>query len=140
LQIKGFEHLKEETKMKNTRGDSSNRSSFLNQSSSANSSLMNSFNKIKNDTLPMAENRIKEKLNEMQPVLTQTQLRNLDRHQYSSSGKTLLDPYFQPFWEWLVLQMPIYLAPNLITVIGLALNVVTSTILMLFSPNAIENV
>jgi len=126
--------------MKNTRGDSSNRSSFLNQSSSANSSLMNSFNKIKNDTLPMAENRIKEKLNEMQPVLSPTQLKNLDKHKYSSSGKTLLDPYFQPFWEWLVLQMPIYLAPNLITVIGLALNVVTSTILMLFSPNATENV
>jgi choline/ethanolamine phosphotransferase len=101
---------------------------------------MNSLNKIKNNTLPLAEQHIKEKLNEMQPVLTQTQLRNLDRHQYSSSGKTLLDPYFQPFWEWLVLQMPIYLAPNLITVIGLALNVVTSTILMLFSPNAIENV
>jgi hypothetical protein len=103
-------------------------------------SLKNTFNNLKFNTLPKAENKIKEKLDEMTPVLTNSQLKNLHAHKYSSTGKTLFDPIFQPYWEWLVLQMPIYLAPNLITVIGLIINVVTSTILIFFSPNAKEPV
>jgi hypothetical protein len=93
-----------------------------------------------NQFVPMAETKIKQKLNEMQPVLSQMQLRNLDEHKYSSTGSTLLDPYFQPFWRWLVEKMPLYLAPNLITVIGLIVNVLSSTILILYSPNANEDV
>jgi choline/ethanolamine phosphotransferase len=104
----------------------------------------NYYNDIKsklktNQFVPLAETKIKEKLNEMQPVLTQSQLKNLDEHKYSSTGATLLDKYFQPYWRWLVEQMPLNLAPNLITVIGLIINVITSTILIIYCPNANED-
>jgi len=115
------------------------RGSNQNMNTSTNT-LKNTFNNLKFNTLPKAENKLKEKLDEMTPVLSNSQLKNLHAHTYSSSGSTLLDPIFQPYWKWLVLQMPIYLAPNLITIIGLIINVVTSTILILYSPNAKESV
>lgn len=86
-------------------------------------------------SLKNAENKLKEKLEEMKPILSKTQLKNLDAHKYSASGSTLLDPLFQPYWNWLVLQIPLYIAPNLLTITGLIVNVVTSVILMLYSPN-----
>ena len=87
-----------------------------------------------------AEQKIKDKFEELTPILTKSQLRNLDQHKYTASGVTLLDPVLQPFWNWLVLQMPLYVAPNLITLVGLAINVLTSTILMIQSPNADQHV
>lgn len=75
----------------------------------------------------------------MPPVLTLSQLKNLDDHKYSSGGSTLLDPVFQPYWRWLVEQMPLWLAPNLITTIGLIINVVSCSILYLYSPNGTDH-
>ncbi len=73
-------------------------------------------------------------------ALSVTQLKNLAEHKYSATGTSLLEPYFQPFWCWLVEQMPLSLAPNLITIIGLVLNVLTSTIVILKSPNGSDDV
>ena len=101
-----------------------------------NSNTSSKFNKKFNDT----EQKIKDKIKQMQPILSNYQLKNLDEHKYSSGGSTLLDPYFQPFWRWLVEQMPLWLAPNTITVIGLIINVITSTILIFYSPNATDHV
>ena len=97
--------------------------------------INSTLDNLKTNTLPRAETKIKEKLHDMPAVLTNTQLRNLDNHKYSASGNTLLDPFFQVYWRWLVEKMPLWVAPNLLTVIGLALNVLTSTILILYSPN-----
>ena len=73
-------------------------------------------------------------------MLSGTQLKHLTEHKYSSTGTSVLEPYFQPFWCWLVEQMPLSLAPNLITIIGLFFNVLTSTIVILKSPNATDDV
>ena len=89
-----------------------------------------------NNTINETEQKLKEKIKDMQPVLSSTQLKNLDEHKYSATGSTYLDPFFQPYWKWLVEQLPLWVAPNLITVVGLILNVVTSTILMIYSPNS----
>lgn len=105
-------------------------------SSSSPSSLKQTFHTLKEKTMANAETKIKEKFEELTPILTKAQLKNLDQHKYSASGSTLFDPMFQPFWRWLVEQMPMYVAPNLITVVGLIINLATSTILMLYSRNA----
>ena len=88
------------------------------------------------EQLTKAESKVIDKLAKMPSVLSKAQLKNLDEHKYSSGGATLLDPYFQPFWRWLVEQMPLWLAPNLITTIGLVVNVVTCSLLLVCSPNA----
>ncbi|KAG5871214.1 hypothetical protein JTB14_010567 [Gonioctena quinquepunctata] len=71
-----------------------------------------------------------------QKVLSDTQLRKLGDHQYSCQSVSILDGYLQPYWSWLVLKVPIWLAPNLITIIGLFINIITALILVWFSPDA----
>jgi hypothetical protein len=68
-------------------------------------------------------------------ILSRQQLVRLKEHRYSCLCSSLLDKYLQPYWNWLVLQIPIWMAPNLITILGLIINVVTSLILIVYSPD-----
>ena len=93
-----------------------------------------------NEKFNQTGQNFKEKIKQMPAVLTNTQLKNLDEHKYSSGGSTLLDPLFQPFWCWLVEQMPLWIAPNTITIIGLIINIISCSILFVYSPNATDYV
>ncbi|XP_030557639.1 cholinephosphotransferase 1-like isoform X4 [Drosophila novamexicana] len=73
-----------------------------------------------------------------QRILSPQQLRKLSEHKYSCFSASLLDPLLQPWWNWLVSQTPLWLAPNLITIVGLILNIVTTLILICYSPNGVE--
>jgi len=46
--------------------------------------------------------------------LNEKQLRRLKDHVYSSSGKSILDNKLNPFWNYVVEKLPLWLAPNLI--------------------------
>jgi phosphatidylglycerophosphate synthase len=46
----------------------------------------------------------------------------------------------QPWWNFVVELMPMWIAPNLITIIGLAVNVFTSLVLLYYAPTATEEV
>ncbi|XP_065835204.1 choline/ethanolaminephosphotransferase 1-like [Oscarella lobularis] len=72
------------------------------------------------------------------PPLTEDQLRGLDEHKYSCKGRSIIEPAFQVLWNWLVEQLPLWIAPNLLTITGLALNVVTSLLVAFYCPNATE--
>lgn len=69
-------------------------------------------------------------------VLTKEQLKRLAEHKYSSEGSSLVEALMQPFWRKVVEWIPIWWAPNAITLAGLIVNAVTVFILMLFSPDA----
>ncbi|XP_064481138.1 cholinephosphotransferase 1-like isoform X5 [Ornithodoros turicata] len=73
-------------------------------------------------------------------VLSSQQLKRLAEHKYSASGSSFLDPAMQPFWNWVVNQCPLWLAPNLMTLCGLAVNIFTSLILVYYSPDAKQEV
>ncbi|XP_054088974.1 cholinephosphotransferase 1 isoform X3 [Zeugodacus cucurbitae] len=68
-------------------------------------------------------------------VLSAQQLKRLSEHKYSCTSSSLLDPWLQPWWNWLVSMTPLWLAPNLITIIGLIVNIVTTLILVSYSPD-----
>ncbi|XP_062619874.1 choline/ethanolaminephosphotransferase 1-like [Saccostrea cucullata] len=70
-------------------------------------------------------------------ILTQTQLRNLKDHKYSATGQSLIEPYFQVYWRWLIEQIPKTWAPNSITLLGLIINAVTTLLLILCSPDGV---
>ncbi|OQR79465.1 choline/ethanolaminephosphotransferase 1-like [Tropilaelaps mercedesae] len=72
--------------------------------------------------------------------LSLDQLKRLQQHQYRATGKSFLDPYMQPFWEWVVLQLPEWVAPNLMTITGLLVNVLTCLLLIIMAPDATSNV
>lgn len=69
-------------------------------------------------------------------LLSNSQLKRLQDHQYSCENIGLLDPYLQPFWNFLVSKTPVWLAPNLITVSGLVVNIITTLVLVWYSPDA----
>lgn len=65
-----------------------------------------------------------------QKLLSASQLKRLSDHKYSCSNVSLLDPALQVWWGWLVQQVPLWLAPNLITIVGLIVNIATTLILV----------
>ena len=69
-------------------------------------------------------------------ILSLQQLKALSNHKYSSEGSSITEPVLQLFWRWLVEQVPLWVAPNLITIVGLIINVGTSLLLMYYSPDA----
>ncbi|KAH0952988.1 hypothetical protein HN011_011321 [Eciton burchellii] len=69
-------------------------------------------------------------------LLSPGQLKRLSEHKYSCTTNSLLDALLQPWWDWLVSKVPLWLAPNLITVLGLIVNIITTLILIYYSPDA----
>lgn len=72
--------------------------------------------------------------------MTPAQLKRLSEHKYNSCGQTLLDPILQPYWNWLVTKLPLWLAPNLMTINGLIITIATTVILVYYSPDAQQEV
>ncbi|XP_051524183.1 choline/ethanolaminephosphotransferase 1-like isoform X1 [Myxocyprinus asiaticus] len=70
--------------------------------------------------------------------MSRQQLKRLEEHQYSSAGCSLLDPVMQGYWCWLVSKVPLWMAPNLITIVGLATNIISTLILVYYCPTATE--
>ena len=58
--------------------------------------------------------------------LSPPQLERLKRHQYCSKGRSLSEIFMQPYWRWLVTKVPLWVAPNLLTFVGLVLNMLTT--------------
>ncbi|CAH0385408.1 unnamed protein product [Bemisia tabaci] len=73
-------------------------------------------------------------------ILSPVQLKRLSEHKYSYESKSLLDSFLQPWWNFLVNRVPLWLAPNLITLTGLIINILTSLILIWHSPDAKSDV
>ncbi|XP_049294119.1 cholinephosphotransferase 1 isoform X3 [Anopheles funestus] len=73
-----------------------------------------------------------------QKLLHAAQLKKLFEHKYSCTNVSLMDPFLQPWWCWLVSKVPLWLAPNLITTVGLLINIATTLILIYFSPTGRE--
>ena len=71
-------------------------------------------------------------------TLSSIQLKKLDSHQHQSSGVSLLEPFVQLFWNWLTKFLPRWIAPNVLSVCGLSVNVTTSLLLIYYCPTATE--
>ena len=68
--------------------------------------------------------------------LTVAQLDRLKEHKYKSEGRSITESFMQIYWQWLVTKVPLWVAPNLITFIGLIINVVTTLPIVFLDPNA----
>ncbi|XP_048828244.1 cholinephosphotransferase 1 [Brienomyrus brachyistius] len=73
----------------------------------------------------------------LEPLSAQ-QLKRLEEHKYSASGRSLFEPPCQIYWNWLVQQIPTWVAPNTLTITGLIINIVTTVILVFYCPSATE--
>lgn len=72
--------------------------------------------------------------------LSPAQLKRLEEHKYSASGRSLFEPPCQIYWNWLVQQIPTWIAPNTLTIVGLLVNILTTVVLVYYCPTATEEV
>lgn len=56
-------------------------------------------------------------------IITNDQIKGLKEHKYASEGQPFLDVVFQPFWNKVVSMLPLWLAANMITLIGMLVNI-----------------
>lgn len=86
------------------------------------------------------EANARKALRRLPVVLNEQQIQRLREHKYASEGTTILDPYMQMYWRRLVEYFPLWVAPNLLTIIGLIINILTSILLMILTDGAREPV
>lgn len=72
--------------------------------------------------------------------LSPAQLKRLEEHKYSASGRSLFEPPCQIYWNWLVQQVPTWVAPNTLTIVGLLVNILSTVVLVYYCPTAKEEV
>lgn len=72
--------------------------------------------------------------------LSPAQLKRLEEHKYSASGRSLFEPPCQIFWNWLIQQTPTWIAPNTLTIVGLLVNIISTVVLVYYCPTAKEEV
>ncbi|XP_040200228.1 cholinephosphotransferase 1 [Rana temporaria] len=70
--------------------------------------------------------------------LSALQLKRLEEHKYSAQGRSVLEPLMQVYWNWLVEKVPLWVAPNTITLVGLTMNVLSTLIITYYCPTATE--
>ncbi|XP_074182319.1 cholinephosphotransferase 1 isoform X2 [Rhinolophus sinicus] len=70
--------------------------------------------------------------------LSAAQLRRLEEHRYSAAGISLFEPPLQLYWTWLLQWVPLWIAPNSITLLGLAVNLLTTLVLISYCPTITE--
>lgn len=72
--------------------------------------------------------------------LSVSQLRGIKDHKYSAQGISICDQLFQKFWTSLVNYVPLWVAPNLITFVGLIVNLATTLPIIISDPNCLGEV
>ncbi|VDL76017.1 unnamed protein product [Nippostrongylus brasiliensis] len=74
-------------------------------------------------------------------LASEQELKRLGDHKYSAVDNSWLDELcMKRWWEYVVTWCPMWIAPNLITLIGLIINLITVLILSSFSYSATEPV
>ncbi|CAJ0608767.1 unnamed protein product [Cylicocyclus nassatus] len=72
-------------------------------------------------------------------LATEQELKRLGEHKYSAVDNSWLDELcMKKWWEYVVTWCPLWVAPNLITLVGLVINLITVLILSSFSYSATE--
>ena len=71
-------------------------------------------------------------------ILTPKQLKTLETHKYSASGTSLADPVLQVVWNWTIKFIPMRVSPNAITLVGIFVNISTSSLLIFHYLNTSE--
>lgn len=79
--------------------------------------------------------KVKDTINIKDPkYLREKDLASLDHYVYHGADYTLVENLLNPFWTWFASFFPSWMAPNMITLIGLIINVVSSIAVLIHDP------
>ncbi|XP_070575335.1 choline/ethanolaminephosphotransferase 1-like [Ptychodera flava] len=72
-------------------------------------------------------------------ILSSTQLKHLEEYKYHGARPTLTERMILArYWDWLVKQVPLWLAPNVMTLMGLMLNIFIVSVMIYYCPTGKE--
>lgn len=71
-------------------------------------------------------------------VLSEVALEGVAAYKYVCGSSTPLDRLLNHFWNWVVQLLPLWLAPNLVTLLGLAFMVASAGLVVLTNPSLTE--
>ncbi|XP_038062440.1 choline/ethanolaminephosphotransferase 1-like isoform X2 [Patiria miniata] len=72
-------------------------------------------------------------------IRTEEQINHLNRHEYTRTGRTFVEPFMEPYWWWPVADLvPRTINANVISVFGVILNIISTVVLMYYAPTATE--
>uniref|UniRef100_A0ABM0MUK0 Choline/ethanolaminephosphotransferase 1-like n=1 Tax=Saccoglossus kowalevskii TaxID=10224 RepID=A0ABM0MUK0_SACKO len=71
-------------------------------------------------------------------ILTSDHLKNLSEFVYSSDDLSICGYLMQPFWNWLCLKIPHWVAPTTLSTIGIFINTFTTLVVLFFCPSGSE--
>lgn len=60
--------------------------------------------------------------------------KGLDDYKYVSGSSTFLDRLMNKFWEFSITLVPLWIAPNMITLMGLSVNLLGCALMLWYSP------
>ncbi|KAH8584198.1 ethanolaminephosphotransferase (ETHPT) 9 transmembrane domain involved in lipid metabolism [Cryptosporidium sp. chipmunk genotype I] len=66
--------------------------------------------------------------------ISETGLKNIKKYSYRSGGATFLDYVMNPFWELFARQIPEYISPNLLTILGFLCSLIAMVLTMVVCP------
>jgi len=52
-------------------------------------------------------------------ILTKKELDNVSLYRYETNPATPMDGVFEPWWNWCVSMLPVWVSPNLVTLMGI---------------------
>ena len=79
--------------------------------------------------------KVKDTINLKDPkYLRENDLASLDHYVYHGADYTLVENFLNPFWTWFASFFPSWMAPNMITLIGLIINVISSIAVLIHDP------
>lgn len=70
--------------------------------------------------------------------LSEAGLENIKNHKYVAGKYTPLDNLLNPFWAWATEFLPMWMAPNLVTLLGFSLMIFSYCLCWFYSPSFVE--
>jgi phosphatidylglycerophosphate synthase len=64
--------------------------------------------------------------------ITSEGLKQLDEYKYKPGGYTWLDGKMNPFWNWCVEQVPLWVAPNVLTFLGWLMVIASYAVMLIY--------
>ena len=81
--------------------------------------------------------KLKEVERKLPKYLHEKDLKSLDTYVYHGADYTIIENFLNPFWTWFASFFPDWMAPNMITLIGLIINLI-STLIVLYNDPTVE--
>ena len=66
-------------------------------------------------------------------ILDERQIEEIRKHKYQAEGKSILEPFFIPIWEYIAAKTPRRISQHAVTLIGIVASILPCSVLLYFA-------